>query len=237
MILDIPVLTAIKKLGVATYSQLEAETKEKLNKLRWCCNDLKARQLVKQTEDPTDNEVAWKITAKGDQHLFAQQQSDIEAAELEKHKAKHLKKPGKATPAKAAKGHVGRACATPAAGGAYISRSTESDRLVEADSTSTEARAVVETQAAGLAAEESALASAYRPAVSDVKSDIEIIADQLFQVSEDEPPIEFADPQLFAMISIDGTMHIAFAWKEINLPAFAVRELADFIGDTEAAWD
>jgi hypothetical protein len=123
---------------------------------------------------------------------------------------------------------------TPAEGGGNIIRSPESDSLVEAATTSPEVRAVVETQAP-----EAAPTTA--TAVSNVKTDFEAWAkSKLIDVAE---PIDFAasppfvDPQLDAQIGIDGTLRLAFASGEVKLPAFAIRQLVDFLEDTISVWE
>lgn len=54
---------------MATYTDLEAETGIPRNKLRWSCNDLKERKRLDQTEDGATNEIAFRITGLGIQHL------------------------------------------------------------------------------------------------------------------------------------------------------------------------
>lgn len=99
--------------------------------------------------------------------------------------------------------------------------------------------AVVETQGSRVMAAPEAKTSASAPADSDVKpSEFQQWAkSKMFQIAEDHPPIEFTDPQLFATLSIEGAVHIAFAGREINLPAFAVRELYEFLEATHPAFN
>lgn len=233
------ILQALVKVGLGTYDDLEAETKLPRNKLRWTCNSMKQAGQIKQTEEPLTKEVAWQITPFGRDHLIKLAGEDIKAAPP--HKSAQPKAPEKKKPASKESEELAKAKAkylapsngklqtTPAEGGVNIIRSLESESPIGAADTLTEVQAVVEQQ-------EPELPSAPVSARSDVKSDIQALSDQLFQVADDLEPVEFTDPQLFAMISIDGTMHIAFAGKEINLPAFAVRQLGDFMSDTEPAW-
>lgn len=256
------ILQALVKLGVATYTDLEAETKLARNKLRWTCNSLKQDTHIKQTEEPITKEVAWKITPLGRQHLIKIAGEGIKAApplktadrtgaEAPRARTEKSITPGmeKTKAAKVAKKSNGKLQTTPAEGGVNIIRSLESESLVEAASTSPEVQAVVEQQAPE---------ASPAPASSDVKPapplTVKEWADQQINLKpiaqpfqkrliaalkafdEVEEPQEFTDPQLFAMVSIDGTLHIAFAGKEINLPAFAVRQLGEFLSDTEPAW-
>lgn len=99
---------------------------------------------------------------------------------------------------------------------------------------------VDETQGGRVMAAPEATASASPLADSDVKSnqsDIEIIASQMFQLDDEHAPIDFIDPQLFATLSIEGAVHIEFAGKEVLLPAFAVRQLHDFLEDTHPVFN
>lgn len=246
------ILQALVKLGVATYTDLESETKLPRNKLRWTCNSLKQDTHIKQTEEPITKEVAWKITPLGRQHLIKIAGEGIQAAGPLKTAAEAPAKAAKPITADMAKAKAkakavrksnGKLQTTPAEGGVNIIRSLESESLVEAASTSPEVQAVVEQPVA----DDSPL-----PAGSDVNTERRYFvegqapadtqelkdwaAQQLFKLNDMAPAVEFTDPQLFAMVSIDGTLHIAFAGKEINLPAFAVRQLGEFLSDTEPAW-
>lgn len=220
------ILQALVALGTSTYDDLESKTEIPRNKLRWACSGLKSEGYIKQTEEPLTNEVAWQITPYGRQHLIKIAGEGIEAAAPRKTPQPITADMAK-TKAKTAKKSNEKLQTTPADGGGNIIRSQASGSVVDAATSSPEGQAVVEQQA---------LVSPAAPAGSDVKSEIEIIASEMFQLDDDNLPVEFTDPQLFAMVSIDGTLHIAFADQEINLPAFAVRQLGEFLSDTEPVW-
>lgn len=245
------ILNALVKLGVATYDDLQGETKIERNKLRWSCNTMKTDGNIKQTEEPLTKEVAWQITPQGRAHLIKIAGESIVAAPPLKSAAEAPAKAAQPitadmarTKAKAVKKSKALQD-TPAGGGANNTGSRASDSHVVAASTSSEGAAVVEQQAGAIAPMEG-VDSTDQPAGSDVpfyqpsdeaRKDFSTWAEsQLFQVAPEAAPVEFTDPQLFAMVSIDGTLHIAFAGNEINLPAFAVRQLGEFLSDTEPAW-
>lgn len=233
------ILQALSKLGVATYDDLEAEVRIPRNKLRWSCNTMKSDGHIKQTEDPLTKEVAWTLTPSGRLHMERQAEDKPKAAaavavpttpaKKAGRAVKSNKEPGATKPRASTKSN-GKLQTTPAEGGVNIIRRPESDSPVGAATTSSEVRAVVEQPGAD---------AVPLPAGSDVVPDFrKWAADKLLELEEIEvpEPVEFTDPQLFAMISIDGTLHISFAGKEVNLPAFAVRQLGDFLADTEPAW-
>lgn len=63
------ILKVVQKLGLATYTDLEAETGIPRNKLRWACNDLKATKRLEQAEEPTTMEIAFRLAPAGLKHL------------------------------------------------------------------------------------------------------------------------------------------------------------------------
>lgn len=250
------ILQALVAMGTSTYDDLEQHTNLPRNKLRWSANEMKNNGHIKQVEDALTKEVAWQLTDIGRQHLAKISTQLPPKAPPPAAKAKEPAKETKPitetmakTKAKVARKSNGKLQTTPAEGGVNIIRSLESESPVGAASTSPEVQAVVEQQAPEVSP---------APAGSDVKPapplTVKEWADQQINltgggwpfknrfaadfkvIDEVEQPQEFTDPQLFAMVSIDGTLHIAFAGKEINLPAFAVRQLGEFLSDTEPAW-
>lgn len=230
------ILKALVKIGVGTYDELEAATKLPRNNLRWAVNEMKKNGHIKKTEEPLTKDVAWQITPAGRAHLIKIAGENIEAAPTQK-----APQPIKAAMAKAkakvAKKSNGKLQTTPAEGWVNIIRSLESESPVGAASTSPEVQAVVEQPAA----DDSPLPAGsnvpfYQP-TEEGRKEVEAWSEtKLFQLDEMAPAVEFTDPQLFAMVSIDGALHISFAGKEINLPAFAVRQLGEFLDGTQAAW-
>ncbi len=214
------ILQALIKVGVATYGDLEAETKLERSPLRWSCATMKKDGHIKQTEEPLSREVAWQITPHGRQHLIKIAGDGIVAAPpLKKDDAKAVPAKKEAAPitdamakakAKAVKKSSGKLQTTPAEGGANIIRSRASDSHVVAASTSSEGAVVVEQPVA----DDSPL-----PAGSDVTA-------KKYQHL----------PKLNVTINQLGCLELGYGKDRFAIPSSDVSLLVDFLDATEALW-
>jgi hypothetical protein len=234
------ILQALVALGTSTYDDLEHKTGIDRNKMRWACNSMKQAGQVKQTEEPLTKEVAWQITPAGRAHLIKIAGESIMAAPaLKQEKAAKAEKQITEAMAKAKakvekKSNVKQ---TPADGGANIIRSQESENHVVGELPSTEVLAVVERpmqdeMPASGGSDEKIQWPGEEPFPGPFAAGPTHVAPEIFINTDSAKP-----PKLFAMISIDGSLHIEFAGKEINLTACATRMLADFLEDTQPAWN
>lgn len=149
------ILQALTKFGIASYDELEAETKMKRNPLRWTCNALKQNGHAKLVEDSSRNEQVWKITPTGRAHLAKISAEAIQPAAP--HKTGSMANPKKATKAK-----TNNLSETPGAGG-EITAPAETKSCPSGDlDPPSPGSAVVEQPAAD---------DSLRPAGSDVNTD------------------------------------------------------------------